>query len=441
MREHLPSSGEGNPPASCSWLDTEVSFYRKVKATGPGKAVTVRYVLEQIRYDRDIAQKITDAREILETSGKEHYQKWRAQNLPTFAMSGTGVRGRPSSLSKHSGLLQIDIDADDNPGIEIGAMRTQLASDPHIAFIFTSPSGIGLKAGMRIDGDRHQDSFKAAVDYIKHQYGIKIDQAVSDPMRLCYLSADPDLILNPLAMILPIQGFSSVSPPPPAPLLHRNTEDIEDVGKQTNTYDGGKEAPCPISNLFRSAEKWACKESNTANKRAFELAREIKAYEQVHGVISPVDLEAIFDHWYQLSQPHLDPQKDRDGYYTRFIDKIGRVRIPAGGGGGALERAMKRASELPLPELPGVPVTWLKIAALNRELQREAGDSPYFLSCRAAQEFAGFKHHTDANRIQRCLATPRFNVLQIIKRGSQGEHGTATQWRYLPQIPSLPNGD
>ncbi|MSU21631.1 MAG: hypothetical protein EXS30_09580, partial [Pedosphaera sp.] len=100
------------------------------------------------------------------------------KTLPAFCISGT-AKSRTEPLV-HSGLLQIDIDKLNGT---LETLREKLKADPHIAFGFVSPSGDGLKLGLRIDGTRHAESFLAAEKYFFETYGIRIDPAVKDRLR------------------------------------------------------------------------------------------------------------------------------------------------------------------------------------------------------------------------------------------------------------------
>ena len=69
------------------------------------------------------------------------------------------------------------------------------------AFGFVSPSSDGLKLGWRIDGTRHKEAFHAAQAYSQNRYSLEIDSACKDLLRLCFVSHDPALWINPNAII------------------------------------------------------------------------------------------------------------------------------------------------------------------------------------------------------------------------------------------------
>jgi hypothetical protein len=132
------------------------------------------------------------------------------KKLPAFCMSGA-AKSRTEPLD-HSGLLQVDLDSL-NGNLEV--VRQKMKADPHVAFGFVSPSGDGLKLGLRIDGDRHGDSFTAAQKYFRQRHGLEIDPAVKDRLRLCFVSYDPDAWTKPEAEPLPLPAGTVEPEPPP----------------------------------------------------------------------------------------------------------------------------------------------------------------------------------------------------------------------------------
>lgn len=68
---------------------------------------------------------------------------------PAFTLSAT-ARSWKEALA-HSGFLQVDLD---HLGGTRATVRAFVQADPHLAFGFVSPSGQGLKRGVRIDGVR-----------------------------------------------------------------------------------------------------------------------------------------------------------------------------------------------------------------------------------------------------------------------------------------------
>jgi hypothetical protein len=135
----------------------------------------------------------------------------RKRALPAFAMSGTAATRK--GQQSHTGLIQVDLD---HLGSDLPTVRELVQADPHVAFGYVSPSGEGLKLGLRIDPDRHEESFAAAEVYFRECYGRDIDKKVKDRLRLCFVSHDPDLWVREDALPLPIPEPKPEAPPRPS---------------------------------------------------------------------------------------------------------------------------------------------------------------------------------------------------------------------------------
>lgn len=135
--------------------------------------------------------------------------------LPAFMLSCTTNGGRiTADVKAHSGLLQIDID-------DVGAehardIRDRIGEDRHIFAAWLSPSGDGVKGIMLIPADvaRHKSAFEAAADYMRETYAVTIDPQCSNVNRPCFVSHDPELVLNADAVPLEVkQRLCDLSPP------------------------------------------------------------------------------------------------------------------------------------------------------------------------------------------------------------------------------------
>lgn len=126
------------------------------------------------------------------------------KRLPAVTFSGKfGIRSC-DKLKAHSGLICADLD---NLGDRLERVRATLAKDPHVYGLFASPTGDGLKAAYRgpvCEGDaQHKAAFKAVAAHVKQTTGVEID-ATPDSSRLCFVSYDPETVINPAAVELPV---------------------------------------------------------------------------------------------------------------------------------------------------------------------------------------------------------------------------------------------
>jgi putative DNA primase/helicase len=202
-------------------------------------------------------------------------------------MSGTGM-DRQQPLT-HSGLLQVDFDHLDE---DFNSKRALVQRDPHIAFGYVSPSGVGLKLGLRIDPERHAQSFAAAKAYFLKRYGIEIDPQVSDRLRLCFVSDDPDLWLNPHAVPLPLPEDSGAEPPPPAANTTKNAAVTSSSPKPATKEIGA--TPSDLE-LKAALSRLPCDDYATWLKVGMAL----KSWDPVQGL-------ELWEHWSRPS-PKYEP--------------------------------------------------------------------------------------------------------------------------------------
>ena len=77
--------------------------------------------------------------------------------------------------------------------IDLSNWANGSVTDPHVYFGFLSPSGDGYKLGVRINGERHDESKATATAYFLETYGVRIDASPLARNALCFVSHDPDL--------------------------------------------------------------------------------------------------------------------------------------------------------------------------------------------------------------------------------------------------------
>jgi hypothetical protein len=165
------------------------------------------------------------------------------------------------------------------------------------------------------------------------------------------------------------------------------------------------------------------------HRQIFELARWIKAIPELAN-LDARDLEDHVRDWYAQALPVIRT-KDYAETWKDFRSAWLRIRIPAGAG--SLNSASVRAMSSPLPpEVAQFKVPQIQLlVALCRELQRERGTEPFFLSCRdaaASLGLTGKNPHVTAWRYLNTLCEA--GVLRKGKAGSQRDR-KANEYRYL----------
>jgi hypothetical protein len=140
------------------------------------------------------------------------------RELMSFSISGVVLEGgRENAFSdgrfQHSGFLQADIDAKDLNGRNPDEIKVILARDEYVQAVFFSVSH-GVKAIIRVpicnSSAEHYNAFKAAAKYFHENYDLRLDPQTKDPVRLCFVSYDPDAYINydPVS-VLPVPTLES----------------------------------------------------------------------------------------------------------------------------------------------------------------------------------------------------------------------------------------
>lgn len=145
--------------------------------------------------------------------------KAEKKKLPAVTWSGTFKPGSRSisSLVKYSNLTVLDIDNLSEEKILL--YKSQLLNEPFVRYCFISPSGTGLKIVIEVStfGAEHRSAFLHLKKYFEEKYFFKVDDSGKDVSRLCYVSYDPQIIINSKSEIFQVdtkygQIISTYSP-------------------------------------------------------------------------------------------------------------------------------------------------------------------------------------------------------------------------------------
>lgn len=147
---------------------------------------------------------VEPVRRIYQQQGKtEQYRDAKKKlKAPTFAGMFSPTRGN-KNLKHHTGFAIIDLDN----VLDAAAIKTVLKKDKYIAVCFLSPSGDGLKALVPIpfvkNDSEYKQYFAALTQHFLDtcQINIGLDESGKDINRLCFVSYDPDIYINPNAEI------------------------------------------------------------------------------------------------------------------------------------------------------------------------------------------------------------------------------------------------
>jgi len=195
-----------------------VSLFESGMTKEPEKAISLASFVHGVR-DGSWRNQIDPLRTFIARGNRKAYDGTK-KRLPAVSLS-CHCLSREKDLTHeqkavtHSGWLQGDFDLKDNmqlaePGAVV-AMRSALIADPHVGAVFVGPSGEGIKAVVAIDPLNHAGSWAAAEVHFRKTYGLKMDSSTKDPMRLCFVSYDPDATVSDAVKTLDVPIATSAA--------------------------------------------------------------------------------------------------------------------------------------------------------------------------------------------------------------------------------------
>lgn len=159
------------------------SLPRKGQPHTSTETLTINDFLTNVKYGKWKDQ-VESIRGIKDKKARDAVKR----NLPSVTISGTFDAREESNLKEHSGFIAIDIDG--------WTDRTALLEDPYTYALFSSASGLGLVALVKVNPDKHKDSFRFLAHHYFSTYGIAVDPAPQNVASLRFVTFDPDLYVN-----------------------------------------------------------------------------------------------------------------------------------------------------------------------------------------------------------------------------------------------------
>lgn len=185
-----PPAGDA-PRKSAPPTSPVVSFYSG-KTDRVGSTMTLGAVLDGIGSGKWAAL-VEPVRAAVE-AGDNAAKDTAKGRLPGFTAGGCFSARRKDGLAVHSGLVVTDLDHLPSPE-DAARVRDALAHDAHVVAAFVSPSGLGVKALVRVepcaDAAEHEAAFAALLEHFAQEHGINLDTSGKDVSRLCFVSHDP----------------------------------------------------------------------------------------------------------------------------------------------------------------------------------------------------------------------------------------------------------
>ena len=166
-----------------------VTIFRNIRETETPFHRSVKFVLDRIK-DGSSKDLVTRIRKETDKANRNELKK----ELPAVCFSGQFNKRLDSAILEHSGFICLDFDGYATKK-EMKAERDRLIKDRYIYSVFTSPSGNGLKALVRIpqDADNHTNYFNALEKHFNSEH---FDKTCKNLSRVCYESFDPLIYVN-----------------------------------------------------------------------------------------------------------------------------------------------------------------------------------------------------------------------------------------------------
>lgn len=137
-------------------------------------------------------QRIQTGKSSTLVSSVRNGDKEKKKELPVVCFSGEFSSRADDALFEHSGFLVLDFDH-----VDVDSTKAALGMDDFIHSCWTSPSGNGIKALVRITNpERHRDHFRALVKYFERTHGLELDESGINESRACFESYDPEIIIK-----------------------------------------------------------------------------------------------------------------------------------------------------------------------------------------------------------------------------------------------------
>lgn len=163
----------------------KISLYNSPSDTTPKSTITVDKFLHGIRYGEWKAE-VEKARSFASKEERDNFKK----TLPAVTISGVFSTRKEANLISHSGFICVDIDSQE-------VDRSTLAADPFTYALFYSISGKGVAILVKINPDKHKESYQYLQKYYFEKYGVVVDPAPKNVASCRIISYDPEVFVNP----------------------------------------------------------------------------------------------------------------------------------------------------------------------------------------------------------------------------------------------------
>ena len=170
-----------------------ISFYGyNMFQTQPAESITLETFLQGVQCGQwrrrvETVRALTDPEQIKEA-------KKRVPAVSPSCIFTGGHKG--ANVKEHSGILCLDLDGKENPGIAQPAARARVYADQYSFAGHVSVSGSGICLYVQIEPEQHETAYLQLEAYFRQAWGVITDQQCKNVSRLRFVSYDPALYRN-----------------------------------------------------------------------------------------------------------------------------------------------------------------------------------------------------------------------------------------------------
>lgn len=179
----------------------QISYFKNFKYKGEK---SLQDVLRAIRSGEQIRNSVAAIRTALSKGEKRKADELKKQLIAVTFSGKFKQSHKDDDLEEYTQLIILDFDK--IPIVDINRIKEKIKSIPYTFSVFISPSGRGLKVLVKVSTSKIYH--KRAFDYVSQYYSVlaklPIDKSGCNIGRLCYLSHDLDIYVNPKSLVYDI---------------------------------------------------------------------------------------------------------------------------------------------------------------------------------------------------------------------------------------------
>lgn len=184
-------------------MSNNVTLFKNIKAKTGGKDYNIEKIFTWITSGAWEAKV-----ELVRSSKNKEDKNKKKKEVPYFTASGTFETRNVDGLKEHSGVIAIDFDDLEDPN----EVKSWLGLDRFSWFTCLSISGKGLVVFVKIEPNKHRESFDYLQEYYLQTYGLTIDKSCKDVTRARFVTFDKDGVKNDQAETLKLEEEAKFDP-------------------------------------------------------------------------------------------------------------------------------------------------------------------------------------------------------------------------------------